>query len=155
MKRSTLISSIGGAGALAAVIALGVAPTAFAGNASHVLYSSSVQIASSYTADLDTADGHYAGIGKDDVWFEKVNEKKALFNPIGTAGLVRMSSKPSSAACAHATYVYREYNIGKSVGRWFCVETTEDRYARVRLVSWTPSTLTIKFTTWKKATDYL
>ena len=124
--------------------------------AAHAIYrSGSGSIDPTYGADLDNGvfnAGIPTGPANDDVYFDSVSATKGylMYNESAGNKIVRMASKPTYATCASAALGKNRYNLAKNVGRWFCVKTTEGRFARVQLVSApTNSPIQINYTTWK------
>jgi hypothetical protein len=124
------------AGALAAVLVLTVTQTV--GAAQHVKYQGTGSLMPTWGADLDTAvfnDPSPGSMSNDDLYFYVQGTHRYL-DGFQSWGFGRMASRPSYQTCKNAVLSdSSRYAVAKNVGRWFCVETSERRFARVRIDS--------------------
>ena len=151
------LSRLSGALAIGAIMSLAFA-TAVA--AAHPIYRSGTgSIAQTCGADLDNKIFHcdsVTGPNNDDIYFiahtsttRVLTYNNHIFNKI-----LMMASKPSYATCSSAALGYNEYGAKKNVGHWFCVLTSEGRFARLVIDSVvTAGPMTVTFTTWCKPSD--
>ncbi len=141
--------------ALSAVVSLVVAQSAFAAHA--VLVAGSGQINWTYGVDFDTGAFNTlypASAAIDEFYFEIVSPSTRLISLLNSPGILRMAAKPSYKTCAAAQLASGPYNVKYNVGRWFCIQTNEGRFARFRIDSAAKAQpLAITYTTWCKPTD--
>ena len=101
-----------------------------------ILVSGSLEIPSTYDADLDAGAIPAAeNFADGDIWNESVSESVDLLSVVNTTRFAVMgTTAPGYAGCAAASYAVDSYAlIGATVGTYFCVKTGLNHYAQVKL----------------------
>ncbi|MEA2675861.1 MAG: hypothetical protein QOJ81_2 [Chloroflexota bacterium] len=143
------IKRVGAAFVAAAILSLALFQTTFAAQA--VWNSGSGSINPTYRADLDT--GSFNSFYGNDLFLDAVSSTKRYIGS-ETSSILRMGSRPSYSRCASAALGGHRYRTSYNVGRWFCIYTTENRFARFKILSDTNAgPLYITYKTWCKPAD--
>ena len=140
----------------ATALFLAVAPAVFAAHATYKSGTGAMQQTCGADLDKNVFNCVFADGPNKDVYFiahsstnRVLQYNNAIFNKI-----LKMASKPGYATCASAPLGYYEYKAKPNVGHWFCVLTSEGRFARLhidKVVAGGP--MTISFRTWCKPSD--
>lgn len=109
--------------------------------------SGTLNIASSFTADLDG--GNVGGAGAD-LWHHAINAAVRRLEPMGDAALARGDgSNRGYAGCREAAFSADPVPFAElTEGTYVCVRTDQGRIAQFRVNGYTGTTLRIGFTTW-------
>jgi hypothetical protein len=145
--------------AIAAALVLLIVPTALA---SQPVYKGGTgKIAQTCGGDLDNGSfgcvGDSHGYNADyDIYFiahTSTNRVITYNNHNFVSKIVEVAAKPSYATCKASNPGFNEYPAKANVGHWFCVLTTQGRYARVTINSVGSPYMTVTYRTWCKAGD--
>jgi hypothetical protein len=138
--------------AMAALLTMFAAQTTLAGLPKPIYSAGADSINQNSGVDLD--EGVFNGQGPDDLHLNAVTNSRRFIETEGSALIRRMPSKPSFSDCKHAALVDQGYRTSRNVGRWFCVQTDQNRYSSFRILGDTPGQpLQIRYVTWCKSSD--
>jgi hypothetical protein len=101
-----------------------------------ILVSGSLEIPATYDADLDVGAVPAAeNFADGDIWNESVSGDVDLLSVVNTTRFKVMgTTAPGYSGCAAANYAADSYAlIGATVGTYFCVKTSLNHYAQVKL----------------------
>jgi hypothetical protein len=141
MARRRLMSAF----VFGSVLALTIASTAFAAHPAWRTGQGGIQ--PTWAMDLDN--GTFNTLSGGDIYLDVYDETMRWLSNTSDGQILRMSSRPTYSQCAHATLGSHEYKTSRNVGRWFCVRTDQDRFARVEILkNHIGGNLDIKFLTW-------
>src|SRR3954451_25065499 len=124
--------------AIAAALSLALTQTVFASHPGYISGTGVIQ----QTCGGDLDDGTFNCLGgttdsTKDVYFiahSSTNRVIQYNNYQFVSKIVKIgSTQPSYATCAASNVGFNEYGAKKNVGQWFCVLTSEGRYARLSI----------------------
>jgi hypothetical protein len=101
-----------------------------------ILVSGSLEIPATYDADLDVGDIPAGGeFARGDIWNESVSADVDNLSVVNTTRFQVMgTTAPGYDGCVAANYAADSYAlIGATVGTYFCVKTSLNHYAQVKL----------------------